>query len=173
MATAEVLTEKQEQIRDQVKQAFGFVPNLVETLIENNPTVAEFYLTGSDLLGKGSFSEKEHQAVIIAVSSNNGCNYCTTAHSAMAKNAGIPEEDIKAIADQKAPSDDRLAALVEATWLIQEKEGWLKEDDLQKLEQNGVSKSDVYEIISLIGLKTVSNYVNHINGTEIDPQFKG
>ena len=173
MATTEVLTEKQEQIRNQVKQAFGFVPNVVETMIEHNPTVAEFYLTGSDLLGKGSFSEKEHQAVIIAVSSYNGCNYCTTAHSALAKKAGVADEDIKALADQAAPSEERLSALAEATWLIQDKDGWLKEDDMQKLKQKGVTKSDVYEIISLIGLKTVSNYVNHINGTEIDPQFKG
>jgi len=172
MAT-ETLTQKQEEIRNQVKEAFGFVPNVIETMIEHNPTVAEFYLTGSGMLGNGTFNEKEHQAVIIAASTFNDCNYCTTAHSALGKQAGISDDDLKAIADQNTPSDERLAALTKATWTIQEKRGWLEESDIQELDQLGVGTTEIYEIIAIIGLKTISNYVNHINKTEIDPQFKG
>ena len=173
MATTQDVSEKQEAIREQVKEAFGFIPNLIETMVEENPSVAEIYLTGSDILGNATFNEKEHQAVIIAASTYNDCNYCTTVHSALAKQAEIEDDDIKAIANQEEPSDERLAALTRATWTIQDKKGWLDEDDLTELNALGVDKSEIYEIVALIGLKTISNYVNHINKTEIDPQFKG
>jgi len=173
MATTQELTEKQEAITEQVEGAFGFVPNIIETMVEQNPTVAEFYLTGSDMLGNGTFNEKEHQAVIVAASTFNDCNYCTTAHSALGQKAGISEDDIKAIANQEKPSDERLAALVNATWKIQDQKGWLDQDDVSELKALGVGKDEIYEIIAIIGLKTISNYINHINKTEIDPQFTG
>ena len=31
----------------------------------------------------------------------------------------------------------------------------------------------LYELIGIIAIKTISNYINHIAGTELDPQFNG
>lgn len=46
------------------------------------------------------------------------------------------------------------------------------EDDLAELAEAGVDRRMLYEIIAFVGLKTLSNYVNHIAGTEVDPQFR-
>jgi alkylhydroperoxidase family enzyme len=62
---------------------------------------------------------------------------------------------------------------VSATHLLLEKRGWLGEGDLKALEAAAIGRVQVYEIVAFIGLKTISNYVNHIAHTEIDEAFRG
>jgi len=35
----------------------------------------------------------------------------------------------------------------------------------------GVSRFQLYEVVALVGLKTISNYINHIAHTTIDREF--
>ncbi|PEN14408.1 hypothetical protein CRI94_05095 [Longibacter salinarum] len=44
-----------------------------------------------------------------------------------------------------------------------------EENDFSEL---GIDRDVLYEIVGLIGLKTISNYINHIAGTEIDEAFR-
>lgn len=49
--------------------------------------------------------------------------------------------------------------------------GWLDETDLDELSGGGVDRQALYEIVAFVPLKTLTNYVNHIADTEVDPQF--
>jgi len=40
------------------------------------------------------------------------------------------------------------------------------------LQSLGVSRPELYELIAIIALKTISNYINHIQRTEVDTAFK-
>jgi len=51
------------------------------------------------------------------------------------------------------------------------KRGWLSDDDLAEFEDVGFGRDVLYEIVGIVGIKTISNYVNHIAHTEVDPQF--
>jgi hypothetical protein len=51
--------------------------------------------------------------------------------------------------------------------------GWLGRPDLERLAAEGIGLPQLYEIVALVGLKTISNYVNHIAHTEIDEAFRG
>jgi alkylhydroperoxidase family enzyme len=62
---------------------------------------------------------------------------------------------------------------VAATWEILDVRGWLKAPDVERLRSEGIDRAQVYEIVALIGLKTISNWVNHIAHTEIDEPFRG
>jgi alkylhydroperoxidase family enzyme len=106
---------------------------------------------------------------MLAVSSANDCHYCTAAHRTAGKAMGVPQADLEAIDDRTLPRDARSRALVEATWTILSERGWVNDATLARL---GVSRTEAFEIIAIIGLKTMSNYVNHIQGTEIDAPFR-
>ena len=162
--------ERAEQILSQVEEAYGFRPNLIEELV-TSPAAAQVYLGGQEAMEEASLDEAEQNAVMLAVSTRNECHYCTAAHAGIGRQVGLSERQVEAILEQEEPEDERLAALVDATDRILGKEGWLEEDDLAEFERRGVDRAQIYEIVALIGLKTVSNYVNHIAGTEIDPQF--
>lgn len=170
--TTSTTDERAEQILTQVEQAYGFRPNLIEELV-TSPAAAQVYLGGQEAMQEASLSEAEQNAVMLAVSTRNECHYCTAAHAAIGRQVGLDEEQVEAILEQEEVEDERLAAVVDATDRIVSKDGWLKEDDLAELARRGIDRAQVYEIVALVGLKTVSNYVNHIAGTEIDPQFGG
>lgn len=161
-----------EQTKQMAEDALGFVPNLIEKM-NVNPVVAAIYLQGQDALGAGVLSKAEQQAVMLAASAYNDCHYCTAAHRAGAKQAGVSDEAVDALDQMKSAGDARLSTLAEATWKVQKSRGHLSDDDLEQLENEGISRAALYEIITIIGLKTISNYVNHLAKTEIDEAFAG
>ncbi|MCH8124237.1 MAG: carboxymuconolactone decarboxylase family protein, partial [Bacteroidetes bacterium] len=81
-------------------------------------------------------------------------------------------EEIEAITAGDLPSDSRLRSLITVARRILEKRGWLSADDLAEFEAQDIDRGQIYEIVALIGIKTISNFVNHIADTEIDPQFR-
>lgn len=154
----------------EIEKKMGFVPNLLREMSESMPTLL-VYLSGQDALAKGALTPKEQQAVQLTVASVNGCHYCQAAHDWLGQKVGIPEKEIKAIRAGAPLQGERLAGVVDATRLVMEKRGWLTQDDLQGLEAKGVSKPKLYEIVAFIGLKTISNYINHIAHTPVDAEF--
>ena len=166
-------TDHEQQVHEKAEQALGFVPNLVTELAGENPAAADAYLTANGILEEGGvLSPAEQQAVILAISSYNDCHYCTKAHAAAGQQAGLDPEVIATINEGGLPSDDRLKNLVRATRRILGKRGWLSDADEAELADLGLERPALYEIVTLIGIKTISNYVNHIAGTEVDDVFQ-
>jgi AhpD family alkylhydroperoxidase len=163
---------REQEVLDLVEQTYGFVPNLLKEMAGASPAVAQVYLDANAAIEEASLTGAEQQAVILAVSAYNDCHYCTAAHATVGQMEGLAEDDIQAILDGGLPGDERLSRLVQATRRTLEQRGWLEADDLAELEAQGIDRGQVYEIVALIGIKTISNYVNHINKTEIDPQFQ-
>lgn len=161
-------TTKDEAL-EQVKSAFGFVPNLMAGIVEQNPAVATAYLGASAGLEGGLLSAAEKQVVMLAVSAFNDCHYCSAAHRTAAKGMGAAQSELELIDEKQLPSDTRLKALVDATWAVMTERGWL---GTARLEALSVSRPELYEIIAIIGLKTITNYINHIQLTEVDTAFK-
>lgn len=166
-------TTAAEQVHDKAREALGFVPNLITEMTEENPAVGDVYLTAQGILQDGGvLSPAEQQAVILAVSSYNDCHYCTKAHAVAGQQAGLDAEAVEAINAGGLPDDDRLRSLVQATRRILGKRGWLSDTDEAEFADLGLERPALYEIITLAGIKTMSNYVNHIAGTEVDELFQ-
>ncbi len=164
--------EVQDEVFAAVAKKYGFVPNLIREM-SKSPAVARVYLDGQEAMATASLTPREQQAIQLAVSSYNACGYCQAAHRLGGKMAGIAPEDLDAIQKGGLPQDGHLKSLVSATRLLLETRGFLGKDDLATLETAGVGRGQLYEIVALIGLKTISNYVNHIAHTEIDEAFRG
>ena len=75
------------------------------------------------------------------------------------------------MANGEAIAADAGGKYVEAALLIMEKQGHLTGQDLARLEGQGLDREVLYEIIGNIGVKIVSNWINHIAGTKVDAQF--
>lgn len=158
--------------RDDVHQIaidkYGFVPNQIKVLSEHSPAAANAYMKGMDATETSTLGADEREVVILAVSRYNDCHYCTRTHAFLGLSAGVDQATITAIHQGQLPEDDRFRALVHATRLLMDKEGWLDDGDLVRLREKGIERSELYEINAIIGMKIFSNYVNHIAQTEVD-----
>jgi len=171
MTTAtNIQNEEAEQILASVEEKYGFRPNLIEELV-TAPAAAQVYLRGQDAMANSSLTPAQQQAVQLAVATRNECHYCDAAHATLAQQSGITAEDIEAIRDGELPNNGDLRGVVSATRRVLAERGWLDAADLEELSAGGVDRQALYEIVAFVALKTLSNYVNHIGDTEIDPQF--
>jgi AhpD family alkylhydroperoxidase len=81
----------------QVKASLGMVPNLFATLA-HAPVALDGFLSLSKTLSRGRLSAAQREIVALAVGQENGCQYCVSAHTAMAKAGGVSEADaLKAV----------------------------------------------------------------------------
>ena len=53
-----------------------------------------------------------------------------------------------------------------------EKRGWVAPSDLDAFLGAGFTREQVLEVILGIGMKTLSNYTNHVAKTPLDPAFQ-
>jgi uncharacterized peroxidase-related enzyme len=163
--------EKIDAIFGAMEKKFGFVPNVAKEMARSSACLAG-YVALQQALASGVLTKKENQAVQLAVSKVSGCEYCMAAHGTGAKAAGLTAEDIQAITSKRLPADSEIVPAVRAAWLLLEKQGNLSGEDLAALEAEGIDREHVYEIIAVIAAKIMTNWVNHIGKTEIDPQFR-
>ena len=68
-----------------VKKQLGVVPNLFR-LVSNSPAALEGYVGLSGALAKGSLPAQTRERIALAVAETNGCDYCLSAHTYLAKN---------------------------------------------------------------------------------------
>lgn len=154
----------------QVREGFGFIPNVLGIVAESNAALTG-YVKLNELVQATSLSPQEQQVVILTVSRTNECHYCVAAHSATAKGAKVDDHVIDAIREGRAPDDARLAALVAFTRTVVDKRGWLEQADIDAFLDAGYTKANIFDVILVAAMKTISNYSNHIAGTPVDEAF--
>ncbi|MGM0658872.1 MAG: carboxymuconolactone decarboxylase family protein [Pseudomonadota bacterium] len=157
---------------EKAEKNYGFIPNILGVMA-NSPALLEAYMSLSQIFEKTSFSAAEKQTVLLAVSTENDCGYCKSAHTAIAKMQNIDEAVLNAIASGDKLPDAKLDVLFNFTRTMVEKRGLPSDADLQAFFDAGYSEAQVQDVIVGIGMKTMSNYNNHIAETPVDEQFKG
>jgi len=155
---------------DKLEQKFGFVPNVTAVMAEA-PPLLQGYVTLSGLFQQSSLSPVEQQVVILTVSYENSCSYCVSAHTLSAEKAQVPAEVIEALREGKPLPDEKLEALRSFTAKMLQKRGWVDEQDLRAFLDAGYTQANVLEVILGIGMKTLSNYTNHIAEPPLDKAF--
>lgn len=149
-----------------VKAKLGTVPNMFATLA-HAPGALQFYLQGSEALGRGGFSAAQRELIALAVAEANACAYCLAAHTAIGGMVGLKAEAIDAARDGRGlnPCDAALAGLARRIVVTR---GNLEPADLSGARSAGLSDADILETIAVVALNVFTNYVNHIAGTEVD-----
>ncbi len=151
---------------DAVQSKFGMVPNLLATMA-HAPGVLQSYLQFNENLRGGTLDATLFEQIAITVSTVNGCRYCVSAHSAMGESAGIPRQAIQDAINGES-SDPRTDAALKFARAVVSKQGWVGDDELEAVRGAGFDDSEIAQIIGIVGMKTFTNYFNHIAQTDID-----
>lgn len=151
---------------DQLKAMMGRVPNMFLNMA-NSPATLNAFMTLNQLMEKTSLPPKLKAKLALVVGQANGCNYCLSAHSAIAKNMGLQEQDIlqarKGVSDEKKTS-----AILQFAKSVVEKHGAVSDQEVTNLKQQGVTDQEICEIVLVITLNTFTNFFNNVVSTDID-----
>ena len=135
------------------------------------PVTLEAYLTLNQLIAKSSLTPAQAQLTLLAVSVENRCDFCSLAHRALGKKAGVKAQSIEAILTQTSIADQSDAALVNLTQAIVRERGWLSEPQLNAFFAAGFTHQQVLEVILVVTIKTLSYYTNHLTKPAPNPEL--
>jgi len=164
--------EPQRAILETAKQKLGFIPNMYGVMANSN-TMLDAYVYSYEAFRKNSaFSLVEQEVVFLSISAVNECHYCAAAHTFIAdKMSKVPREVTNAIIANEKIKDKKLKALSAFTKALVENRGWVSGGEKKDFTDAGFNSSQMLDILTAIGIKTMSNYMNHIKQTPIDDVF--
>lgn len=159
---------------EEAKTKLGFVPNMY-AVMANSPGLLDTYIHGYEhFRAHSGLTPAEQEVVLLTISRENGCTYCVAAHSFLAdKMSGVPAPVTDAIRSGAPVPDARLAALHDFTKSMLHKRGLPASTDVETFLAAGYSERHILEIVLAIGMKTLSNYANHLFHTPLDEMFAG
>ena len=169
--TIESAPSKSAEILGQAKSKLGFIPNLMGVFAES-PEILQAYLQLGDLVDQTSLTPLERQIALIGASVTNSCDYCVAAHTAISSMQKLPTDVIQAVRTGSPIADAKLEPFLRFFQLATDRRGNLSEEDKQEFLAAGHTDQNILEVILVIGMKTLSNYTNHIAETPLDSAFE-
>ena len=172
LLTIETAADKAKALLQKAKHQLGFVPNMYGAMA-NVPALFEAYSsTYAAFRQDGGFTPVEQEVIFLVVSRGNGCHYCMAAHSFVADEMSkVPPEVTDAIRGGRPIADAKLAALATFTRKMFDTRGRPSEADAREFFAAGYSEKNILGIVLAIGVKTFSNYANHVFHTPVDEVF--
>ena len=161
------------EIIDGTKKSLGFVPNMYRTMANSHGYLST-YTHGYTAFRQGSgFTPIEQEIVFLVISRENGCDYCSAAHSMIAdKVAKLDADTLDAVRSGDGLPDEKLQALASLTSRIFLSRGLITKAEATAFLAAGYEERQIMEIVLAVSVKTLSNYSNHIFHTKLDDAFK-
>lgn len=160
------------QLLEEARSQLGFVPHMYARMA-NLPALLSTYSHGYQLFRQeAGFTAVEQEVVFLAISVENGCEYCVAAHSLVADAMSrVPTAVTNALRDGQPAPDAKLAALAEFTRIIVAKRGLPSASDVAAFLSAGYEEQHVLGVLLAVAVKTISNYTNHLFHTPLDAPF--
>lgn len=155
-----------EGVFTQIQKDLGKVPNLYAAMGVSDKLLSGF-LRFSETLKSGEFTKKEYEVIALATSQANGCSYCLSAHTTLAKMNGLTEKETLDIRSLSI-ADPKIKALVVLTTQFVERKGKPTVEAIQNFFGEGFSRTAFAELIGAVALTTITNTVFHNGGFDID-----
>ena len=155
-----------------VKKAFGLLPNLMG-VFANSPEMLKGYLALEAEWNKTSFTPQERTLALLAASLENECGYCIAAHSTVAKAfLKVSAETVANIRAGESTGDKKTDALITLVRELVGKRGHASHEAIDNFLAVGYTKTQVMELLMAVAMKTISNYLDHINPAPLDAAFE-
>lgn len=164
--TKDQAPEQSRQIFEGIEKAVGMLPNIY-AVIGNSANALNSYLTFSEAQKNGSFNAREREAIFLAVSEENGCNYCLSAHTAIAKMNGFSEEDTLQLR-AGTYNDRKLSVITNLAKSIVINRGRADEDLVNVFYEVGYDEEALVDLVALVVEKTFTNYIGRLSKPAID-----
>ncbi len=140
----------------------GFVPNVLLAYAFDNTKLETFVALYNDLmLGESGLSKLEREMIAIAVSSQNRCYYCLTAHGAAVRQySGNPLLGEQIVMNYRvARLSKRQRAMLDFAVKLTASPGSVEETDRERLRRAGFTDRDIWDISAVVGFFNMSNRV--------------
>ncbi len=140
----------------------GFVPNVLLAYAFDTAKLEAFVAMYNDLmLGESGLSKLEREMVAVAVSSQNRCYYCLTAHGAAIRQySGNPLLGEQIVMNYRvARINKRQRAMLDFAVKLTVQPGSVEEADRERLRRAGFSDRDIWDIAAVVGFFNMSNRV--------------
>lgn len=153
------------------REQTGMVPNMYSAMA-NLPPLLDAYQHGYQLFrSQAGFTPVEQEVILLTISRENRCQYCVAAHSFLADKAGVTDQTIDAIRNDRSATDTKLEALRSFVQKMVESRGNPTDAEAAAFLAAGYSEKQILAVILAIGVKVLSNYTNHVFHTEVDEAF--
>jgi uncharacterized peroxidase-related enzyme len=149
-----------------VHRGLGATPNLFRVAAQS-PSALEGMVGMFGAIAKGHLDARTREAVALAVSEANACDYCLSAHTALGRQAGLWDEALASAREGKGDEPRGTAALRLARTIV-ERRGHVGDVDLVEARRSGLTDGEILEVVANVALTTFTNYVNVVAGTDID-----
>jgi uncharacterized peroxidase-related enzyme len=150
-----------------VKAKLGKAPNLY-LLAATSPQTLDGLLSLSGALGEGVIDAATRERIALAVANVNGCDYCNSAHTYIAKNL-VKLSDAEIALNREGRSNDPKAdAAVRLARKIAVERGAVSNADITEARAAGLSDAELVEIVGNVAVNVFTNYLNEVFKTEID-----
>ncbi|MEV6561537.1 carboxymuconolactone decarboxylase family protein [Nocardia sp. NPDC051756] len=166
LVSTETADTEQAELLAEVQRQLGRVPNLYAGMA-NSPATLRGYLAMRDALTRGKLSARVREQLALLVASENGCDYCVSAHTMRASRMGFTDDAIAATRAAQA-EDPHANAVLRFAREVMRSRGHVTDTALDSARRHGVSDPEVSEIVGHIALNTLSNYFNHVAEPELD-----
>jgi len=164
--TPEQVDETTREVFSAITKKVGMLPNLYAAM-GNSPQLLNGFLAFEAALKEGEFSAKENEAIALAVSQANGCNYCLAAHSAMGKMFGFSEEEVLDIR-KGIIANEKINALISLATELTENRGKVSQTSIDTFLAVGYTNQALAELIGMVAVRSITNYIFSNGDFEID-----
>jgi uncharacterized peroxidase-related enzyme len=140
----------------------GFVPNVLVAYAFDMAKLESFVALYNDLmLGDSGLSKLEREMIAVAVSSQNRCYYCLTAHGAAIRQySGNPLLGEQIVMNYRvARLNRRQRAMLDFAVKLTAQPGNVEEGDRERLRRAGFSDRDIWDVAAVAGFFNMSNRV--------------
>lgn len=169
--TPETAPEQSRPLLKELVARLGFLPN-VYAAVSESPTALRAWLGLKTTLETGLFTPVERRIVAMTGSYLNNCSYCMAAGSATGEKEGVPSDIIEALRNDKPLKDVKLEQLRQFTKSVLKRLGRPEQADIDAMHKAGYTNAHVLEVVSIISLGIMGNYMNHIVNAPLDKQFE-
>ena len=147
------------EILEEIRTAFGGIPNLFLTYAHHPPLLEANWYKVKRVMMEGSLSRKTKEAIALLVSQDNGCRYCVAAHSAALKTIGVSADEIRTISENLAQADfsAQEKALIEFARKANSSANSVSTEDFQQVKNTGVSDAQIIEALGVMEVFTAFN----------------
>jgi uncharacterized peroxidase-related enzyme len=140
----------------------GFIPNVLIAYAFDMVKLEAFVAMYNDLmLGESGLSKLEREMIAVAVSAQNRCYYCLTAHGAAVRQySGNPLLGEQIVMNYRASRlNKRQRAMLDFAVKLTVQPANVEDGDRERLRRAGFSDRDIWDIAAIAGFFNMSNRV--------------
>ena len=169
--TLETAPEKSKAALEGAVKQMGVIPGLYAVMAES-PETFKAYQELHQLFTATSFDAEELTVVWQTINVEHECHYCVPAHTGIAHSMNVDPAITEALRNQTAMPTEKLQALHDFTLAMVRERGNVSSEQMNTFFAAGYGQKQVLEVILGLSQKVISNYVNHVAKTPVDPMFE-